>query len=62
MKRRVAVLIILLVFSLPVAALATDVGGPILIDTTWTLAGSPYTFQIEVAASIPYFYPFSIET
>jgi hypothetical protein len=41
-------LIVLLTFSWLLVwshqAIATDVGGPIVSDTTWTLAGSPYVF------------------
>jgi len=29
-------------------ALATDVGGPIVTDTTWTLAGSPYNVVVSI--------------
>jgi len=51
---RILLVIVAFVVSLPSLGLATDVGGIIDTDTTWTLANSPYTLIdcIQIAEGI----------
>ena len=42
-------IVALLFFTMLCAQAATTVSGNIAIDTTWTAAGSPYIFTVNVA-------------
>jgi hypothetical protein len=46
--KRMILFILAIILCLPIASLATDVGGIIDSDTTWDLAGSPYNIASEV--------------
>ena len=47
-KRQISMIIAVVIVFLPSLSLATDVGGIIDTDTTWGLAGSPYTITLRV--------------